>query len=279
MAALRNNNGQVIETLHCDDVVRLHTLLTSHPEIQKLTEPVSPTGVKDMGLLESAVARQSIGFGTQLIYDNPYSNCATLVFGVACNHGFHNGNKRAALLCLIMHLYRNGYVLKQSLNNIEIYEFLRSVASHGLKEFSKSGEYKSLYNSIYKYQKLNDIEADIKFMEFFIKKFSESKQHSNRHLKWNLLIAKLEQLGIAAQIDGSKITLTQETGGLFNRKRIRSYPYNSSVCTKYLLGDIRGDFHLRDTDGLDGMSFYSEEIFLDEEIVLNKKAIYKLSKA
>jgi death-on-curing protein len=74
-------------------------------------DPVDTPGPRDFGLLESAIARQQTGARHVLKYDTLYSNAATLTFGLCCNHPFHNGNKRTALISMIAHLEKNGHTL------------------------------------------------------------------------------------------------------------------------------------------------------------------------
>ncbi len=66
-------------------------------------------GLRDDGLLESALARPQ-----QLAHDGE-PDCAALAvsygFGLAKNHAFIDGNKRAAFLCIGLFLRLNGYRL------------------------------------------------------------------------------------------------------------------------------------------------------------------------
>lgn len=60
----------------------------------------------------------------------PLENAATLCYGVCCNHGFHNGNKRAALVSLLCHLDKNGLTLKEDVDHNELYSLMLKIASH-----------------------------------------------------------------------------------------------------------------------------------------------------
>jgi death-on-curing protein len=68
-------------------------------------------GVKDEGLLDSALARPQ-----NLLTYNPESDlfdlAAAYAFGLARNHAFVDGNKRAAFLSIGIFLHINGYALK-----------------------------------------------------------------------------------------------------------------------------------------------------------------------
>jgi death-on-curing protein len=65
-------------------------------------------GVRDVGLLESAIARPYSG------YHRPVSRKAALLHSLALNHGFVDGNKRTALLVLRVFLERSGYAIRLS---------------------------------------------------------------------------------------------------------------------------------------------------------------------
>ena len=63
-------------------------------------------GVRDVGLIESAIARPYSGY-----YRSIYQKAAALTHSLAKNHGFIDGNKRSALLTLYLFLDRSGYDL------------------------------------------------------------------------------------------------------------------------------------------------------------------------
>ncbi|RYG55525.1 type II toxin-antitoxin system death-on-curing family toxin, partial [bacterium] len=69
------------------------------------------SGVKDEGLLLSALAQPSMGFGDQDTYPTIQEKTAALGFSLVKNHGFNDGNKRVAFLAMGVFLYKNGYLL------------------------------------------------------------------------------------------------------------------------------------------------------------------------
>ena len=80
----------------------------------QLAEHGGATGVRDEGLLESALARpQNIAAYTD---DVPtlYRLAAAYAFGIARNHPFVDGNKRTALVVAIAFLERNGVAFAAS---------------------------------------------------------------------------------------------------------------------------------------------------------------------
>lgn len=73
---------------------------------RQLAEHGGPAGVKDMGLLESAMARpiNKHAYGE----DDSCSLAAAYAFGIARNHPFVDGNKRTAWVIARLFLELNG---------------------------------------------------------------------------------------------------------------------------------------------------------------------------
>jgi death-on-curing protein len=88
--------------------------------------------VRDVGLLESALARpQASAFGSDA-YPELHTKAAALLHSVASNHGLVDGNKRLALAATIASLGINGWRL--TLTNDEAYELVVAVASGELDD-------------------------------------------------------------------------------------------------------------------------------------------------
>ena len=65
-------------------------------------------GIRDMGLLESAVNAPFQSFGGYDVYPTIYEKAARLGFGLAHNHAFIDGNKRIAAHAVLAFLALNG---------------------------------------------------------------------------------------------------------------------------------------------------------------------------
>jgi death-on-curing protein len=68
-------------------------------------------GVRDVTLLQSALAMPRQGFGADYAHAYPFEMAAAYAFHIAKNHPFADGNKRAALLCCGSFLRMNGWDL------------------------------------------------------------------------------------------------------------------------------------------------------------------------
>ncbi len=271
-----------IIVLSTEELVNLHKQLSFHPDILALNpEPIRPAGVKSIDLLDSAINRQLTGSGEYYKYDNRFLNCATLVYGITCNHAFHNGNKRAAFLSLMLHLYKNGYVIDPDTRHHEIYEFLRSIAAHTLDSFSEDRDFKGFFKEKkIKGRKLT-VEEEVLFIEYWIKKNSVAKNNISKPVRWTVLKKQLENFNIEVYEDHSsrKFKLIRRTSKfvIFNRKIEKDYPHDGIYCYPKILRQIRMDFNLLKSDGFDDNSLFSEDIFVDDTIITYKRVIYKLS--
>ena len=104
---------------------RMATLAIATQNAFGVTEPLHANK------LESAVFRQETGSGTTYKYPTVHENGATLFYGVAMSHAFENGNKRTALVALLVYLDKNKVLLVNA-NEDDLYELARSVAAHDI---------------------------------------------------------------------------------------------------------------------------------------------------
>ncbi len=69
-------------------------------------------GVRDEGLLESALAQPEASFGGKYMHKTIFKMVAAYGFHICKNHPFFDGNKRTALVAMYTFLYVNGYRLE-----------------------------------------------------------------------------------------------------------------------------------------------------------------------
>lgn len=65
-------------------------------------------GVRDLGLIESALARGQAAFGDVELYPAIEQKAAAIGCGLTKNHGFVDGNKRIGMAAMLLVLRRNG---------------------------------------------------------------------------------------------------------------------------------------------------------------------------
>ena len=84
-----------------------------------LAETGGATGVRDLGLLESAIARPRATFDGQDLYPDLYAKAAALMVGLINNHPFIDGNKRVGVTAAGLFLVRNGLQLRAGNEELE----------------------------------------------------------------------------------------------------------------------------------------------------------------
>ena len=107
-------------------VIGIHQHMSGH--FSSTAYPVSPEGVKNLSGVESAVARKDASFGGVDLYPDIYQKAGALFHSLTGNHAFHNGNKRTALLSLLVFLSEKGISL-DSCPDDEMFLFTWRVAS------------------------------------------------------------------------------------------------------------------------------------------------------
>lgn len=67
------------------------------------------SGIRDEGLLESALALHQQSFGGEYVHKNIFEMAAAYGFHLCKNHPFIDGNKRTALVAMFTFLHVNGW--------------------------------------------------------------------------------------------------------------------------------------------------------------------------
>jgi death on curing protein len=89
-------------------------------------------GIRDQGLLESALAQPQITFDGQLLHPEIYHQAGAYLYHLTMNHPFIDGNKRTAFAVMDTFLRVNGYNL--ILSNEDAYNLVIGVANHQINK-------------------------------------------------------------------------------------------------------------------------------------------------
>ena len=87
-------------------------------------------GIRDRGLLESAINRPFQTFDNKDLYPNPVQKAAALIESIVKNHPFVDGNKRIGYV--LMRLMLLDFGLDITSNQDEKYDFVTGIASGNL---------------------------------------------------------------------------------------------------------------------------------------------------
>ena len=105
-----------------EQIILLHT--------QLIEETGGSDGIRDHGLLESALETPFQSFGGVDLYPTIQAKAARLGFGLIKNHSMIDGNKRIGAHAMLVFLALNGIEL--SYTQKELYEVILSIASNNL---------------------------------------------------------------------------------------------------------------------------------------------------
>lgn len=85
------------------------TLLVFHRD--QLERNGGASGIRDEGLLESALAQLRAGYDRVYVHEDVYHMASAPGYHLCRHHPFYDGNKRTALIAMYLFLYVNGYQL------------------------------------------------------------------------------------------------------------------------------------------------------------------------
>jgi death-on-curing protein len=92
--------------LTLDEVLALHAW--------QITSYGGTPGIRELGLLESALAVPQSTFDGAFLHATVHEMAAAYLFHIAQNHPFIDGNKRVALAAALVFLWLNGFEVKAS---------------------------------------------------------------------------------------------------------------------------------------------------------------------
>ena len=115
-----SEQGPLKPLLSLEGLVWMHTVA--------VTEFGGSQGIRDRGLLESALARPLASFGGRDLYDTPFKRAAALAESLVLNHGFVDGNKRTAMYAMAAWIEREGYVIEAERGGLR--DLALAIAAH-----------------------------------------------------------------------------------------------------------------------------------------------------
>jgi len=243
----------LIVSLRTEEVLNIHEVLAA--DFAAADDPISPSGVRSMHLLESAVSRQFTGIGERLKYDNPVLNAAALSYGLCNNHPFYNGNKRTSLVTLLCHLDKNELMFREDVGHDELYGFMLKIADHSFSRTSNKGD---------------KADAEVQEIAHWVRKRVRKIERGERIVTFRELKGILSSHGFVLEnFDNNRCDVVRYTQrstffGFGKPKLERSrmmrmgYPGDGENVGKGLLRDLRDRCGLSERDGVDSHSFYTK---------------------
>jgi death-on-curing protein len=100
-----------MHTLTAEQVLFIHARL--------IAETGGLGGVRDLGMLESAVGRPTASFDNKDLYPDLFAKAAALMTSLINDHPFVDGNKRTGIAAAVLFLRINGYNFSASPKDLE----------------------------------------------------------------------------------------------------------------------------------------------------------------
>jgi len=110
--------------LTLDEVIEIHS--------EMINRYGGSDGIRDKGLLESAVSTPRAGFGDQYLHSDIFQMAAAYLFHIVKNHPFIDGNKRTGAMAAFVFLKLNNHTL--TAGEIQYERMVRAVAESKLEK-------------------------------------------------------------------------------------------------------------------------------------------------
>ncbi len=201
---------------------------------------------RDGALLQSALARQFVGFGGKQKWHDHYQIAATALFGLIKNHPFHDGNKRTALLSVLHLLEKQGYTAKAKKRDFE--RLTVAIANTHLRQSPQYKNFRSEHDS--------EDDTDIAYIAFRLGKMTRRLDRSHRALTYRQLNGLIKKYDYEMRnpknnsISIARVTDHQAIGHV-------GFPGMSREVSRSGIKKVRSICGLMEEDGYDSAAFYN----------------------
>jgi death-on-curing protein len=242
-----------VELLSEDEVMIIRRRLADTTLAQRAfgrVEPLFPDR------LSSAVSRQSTGYGNRSKYNTVHEVAATLFYGLCLGHAFENGNKRTALVTMLVFLDRNASWLVDTSED-DLYDLATQAADHQLVE--ERGD------------------AEVEFISHWLRQRLRLPKRGQRLLRFRELRKVLEDQGCEFDSPkGNTIKIRRQTS--HGEMTVKAGYKNQHF--EVPLGDvrrIRRALELDEQHGFDAGAFYHFEASVDDFVNKYRQLMNRLA--
>lgn len=237
-----------IRWLTVNEVRGIHLAIAA--DFENTNDPIRPVGVRSEDLLASAVFRPQTALGGTLKYDTVEASAAALLSSLIHDHPFINGNKRTALVSMLVFLDENGFTA--TCHEDELFKLVLQAAQHRIAE----GTSRNLSD--------NEVLA----INGWLVDRTRGIELGDHPIPFRKLRRVLVSFGCELTSPGSnRINISRNVTKrtLFGRKRsvpIRTqvhYKSEGREVGKQTLKKIREDLHLDEEHGVDSRDFYGAD--------------------
>ena len=259
---------QQLRWLKEDEVKAIYFELVK--DFSSSSDPIMPLGGSD-ALLASAVFRPQTAMKGQLKYSTVETSAAALLHSIIQDHPFYNGNKRTALVSMLVFLDENGFF--PDFDQDEVFKLVLRVAQHRITTYHPD----------------NLADREVLAITDWLCHHCRIVEKGDRTIPFRKLRPILISYG--CKLDsriGNKINITQT----IKKKRFLSVlerektlcvqvPYHNEGqdVAKSTIKKIRKALHLDDNHGIDSRAFYSKEPVMASGFIAHyRKLLQRLAK-
>ena len=251
------HRSEVMAYLTARDVEQIHQVLVS--EFKKSRDPIDPPGVRSNDLLESAVFRAHTSLGGELKYPTIEMAATAYLHAIIANHAFHNGNKRTALVAMLVFLDLNSYVLE--IGEDELFDYLIRIASHDIGVSAESE---------------SRADAEMIVIAKWVSSHSRPLTVGEHPLKFHQLRSILNNYGctFTNPKKGNRINIQR------GDRKVQIYYRNEGTDVQLnTISMIRRELGLTEAEGYDSTIFYNADERIPDFILKYRRTLQRLAKA
>jgi death-on-curing family protein len=250
-----------ISYINKNEILKIHEELTS--DFSDLDDPIQPSGIKDEKLLDAAIFHPMTSYEHKIKYPTAESAAAALMYSLSQNHAFHNGNKRTAMVTMLVFLDKHNIYVTCSED--DLFRISLKLADHKLVE------------DIYLYS-----DAEIYELTKWIHENSKIIRKGER----SITLKKLKQIlahfgcdilsnGRVQRIIKSKIFGITRNRTLSSKKIIGGTISDGQEVDKGLIKSLRDDLELNAESGIDSDFFYEKANFTASDFINKYRNLLK----
>ena len=255
--------------LRIEDAIEIHEYMVK--QFAETSDPIQPPGVKHLELLSSAISRPQTSLGGVLKYPTAELAAAALLHSLTLNHPFHNGNKRTALVSMLVFLDSNDMALMALESDV-----LKLVVRLARRSIIPEGS-----------NDRND--REVQEVANWIRQNQRSFTHGDRPLQFRVLRRILG--GFACDFDypntGNRLNISRTVEertflGRPRTSRLETQVHYHSVgadVARTTINKIRQELRLDEEHGCDSAAFYNSGIeTIDQVIAQYQTTLKRLAK-
>ncbi len=243
-----------IEYINKEEILKMYSELTT--DFNNLEDPIQPSGIKDEGLLDSAIFHPQTSFTNQIKYPTAESAAAAIMYSLSHNHAFHNGNKRTAIVAMLVFLDKHNIYL--TCDEDDLFKISLTLADHKLVDDTH------LYPDAEIYELARWIRDNSKTTKkgerpITLKKFKQILTHFGCDI--------LDSGRVQRKIKSKSIMRIAKERILTSKKTIGGTLSDGQEMDKGLIKSIREDLELDTSHGIDSDTFYEKNSFTSSDFI------------